>query len=314
MKSIKIFSIITLLLFQACSGGYMYWDKPALEFEQIDYGFQTRKALDNPFVSYIDEGQGEYTLILIHGLASNAGFWRYNIPELSKHFRVIAVDLPGYGKSQKGNYSYSLSFYAETIKKLIDELQLKNVVLVGHSMGGQISIIFALKYPDKLSKLILAAPAGFEEFQKGEGDWLRNVITMYGVKTTTEEGIRRNLSNNFYNWSDKWEWMVEERVRMRKAKDFDEFTYTVDRCVDAMLDEPTFNKLSGIKTPTLIIHGKYDGLIPNPYLNPGFPSDVFSRGEKEIPNAKRVEIDCAGHMIMMEKPEEFNNEVINFLK
>lgn len=314
MKSIKIFSIITLLLFQACSGGYMYWDKPALEFDQIDYGFQTRKALDNPFVTYIDEGQGGYTLILIHGLASNAGFWRYNIPELSKHFRVIAVDLPGYGKSQKGNYSYSLSFYAETIKNLIDELQLKNVVLVGHSMGGQISIIFALKYPDKLSKLILAAPAGFEEFQKGEGDWLRSVITMYGVKTTTEEGIRRNLSNNFYNWSDKWEWMVEERVRMRKAKDFDEFTYTVDRCVDAMLDEPTFNKLSGIKTPTLIIHGKYDGLIPNPYLNPGFPSDVFSRGEKEIPNAKRVEIDCAGHMIMMEKPEEFNNEVINFLK
>lgn len=314
MKSIKIFSIITVLLFQACSGGYMYWDKPALEFDQIDYGFQTRKALDNPFVSYIDEGQGKYTLILIHGLASNAGFWRYNIPELSKHFRVIAVDLPGYGKSQKGNYSYSLSFYAETIKNLIDELQLKNVVLVGHSMGGQISIIFALKYPDKLSKLILAAPAGFEEFQKGEGDWLRSVITMYGVKTTTEEGIRRNLSNNFYNWSDKWEWMVEERVRMRKAKDFDEFTYTVDRCVDAMLDEPTFNKLSGIKTPTLIIHGKYDGLIPNPYLNPGFPSDVFSRGEKEIPNAKRVEIDCAGHMIMMEKPEEFNNEVISFLK
>jgi len=314
MKLLKIFSVTTLLLIQACSGGYIYWDKPALEFDQIDYGFQTRKVLNNPFISYIDEGKGEFTLILIHGLASNAGFWRYNIPELSKHFRVIAVDLPGYGKSQKGNFSYSLSFYAETIKNLIDDLNLKNVVLVGHSMGGQISIIFALNYPDKLSKLILAAPAGFEEFQRGEGDWLRNVITMYGVKTTTEEGIRRNLSNNFYNWSDKWEWMVEERVRMRKAKDFDEFAYTVDRCVDAMLDEPTFNKLSGIKAPTLIIHGKYDGLIPNPYLNPGFPSDVFAKGEQEIPNAKRVEIDCAGHMIQIEKADEFNNAVINFLK
>jgi len=314
MKLLKIFSITTLLLLQACSGGYLYWDKPALEFDQIDYGFQTKKALNNPFVSYIDEGKGEYTLILIHGLASNAGFWRYNIPELSKHFRVVAIDLPGYGKSQKGNYSYSLSFYAETIKNLIDELNLKNVVLAGHSMGGQISIIFTLKYPDKLSKLILAAPAGFEEFQRGEGDWLRGVITMSGVKATTEEGIRRNLSNNFYNWSDKWEWMVEERVRMRKAKDFDEFAYTVDRCVDAMLDEPTFNKLSGIKLPTLIIHGKYDGLIPNPYLNPGFPSDVFAKGERDIPNAKRVEIDCAGHMIQIEKPEEFNNAVINFLK
>jgi pimeloyl-ACP methyl ester carboxylesterase len=314
MKKIKIFLTLSVILLQACSGGYLYWDKPALEFDQIDYGFQTKKALDNPSISYIDEGKGEYTLILIHGLASNAGFWRYNIPELSKHFRVVAIDLPGYGKSQKGNYSYSLSFYAETIKNLIDELNLKNVVLAGHSMGGQISIIFALKYPDKLSKLILAAPAGFEEFQRGEGDWLRSVITMSGVKATTEEGIRRNLSNNFYNWSDRWEWMVEERVRMRKAKDFDEFAYTVDRCVDAMLDEPTFNKLSGIKSPTLIIHGKYDGLIPNPYLNPGFPSDVFAKGEQDIPNSKRVEIDCAGHMIQIEKPEEFNNAVIKFLK
>lgn len=314
MKIKNIFLLIGLIILQACSGGYLYWDKPALEFDQIDYGFKTKKALNNPYISFIDEGNGEQTVILIHGLASNAGFWRYNIPELSKHFRVIAVDLPGYGKSQKGDYPYTLSFYAESIKNLIDELNLKNVTLVGHSMGGQISIIFALKYPDKLSKLILAAPAGFEEFQRGEGDWLRNAITMSGVKSTTEEGIRRNLSNNFYNWSDKFEWMVEERVRMRKAKDFDEFAYTVDRSVDAMLDEPTFNKLSGIKVPTLIIHGRYDGLIPNPYLNPGFPSDVFEKGEKEIPNAKRIEIDCAGHMIMMEKPEEFNNAVINFLK
>ncbi|MGQ9642425.1 MAG: alpha/beta fold hydrolase [Ignavibacterium sp.] len=314
MKAIKIFLTLIIISLQACSGGYLYWDKPALEFDQIDYGFQPKKALNDPYISYIDEGKGEYTLVFIHGLASNAGFWRYNIPELSKHFRVVAVDLPGYGKSQKGDYSYSLSFYAETIKNLIDELQLKNVVIVGHSMGGQIAIIFALNYPGKLSKLILAAPAGFEEFQRGEGDWLRSVITMSGVKATTEEGIRRNLSNNFYNWSDKWEWMVEERVRMRKAKDFDEFAYTVDRCVDAMLDEPTFDKLSRITTPTLIIHGKYDGLIPNPYLHPGFPSDVFAKGERDIPNAKRVEIDCAGHMIQIEKSEEFNNAVINFLK
>ena len=314
MKILNSIFVSVILILQACSGGYLYWDKPALEFNEIDYGFETKKILNNPFISYIDEGSGDNTLILIHGLASNAGFWRYNIPELSKHFRVLAIDLPGYGKSQKGNYPYSLSFYAETVKQFIDELKLKNVTLVGHSMGGQISIIFALKYPEKISKLILAAPAGFEEFQRGEGDWLRNAITMSGVKSTTEEGIRRNLSNNFYNWSDNFEWMVEERVRMRKAKDFDEFTYTVDRCVDAMLDEPTFNKLSAIKVPTLIIHGKYDGLIPNPYLNPGFPSDVFIKGEKEIPNAERVEIDCAGHMIMMEKPNEFNLAVINFFK
>ncbi|MBK7630968.1 MAG: alpha/beta hydrolase [Ignavibacteriales bacterium] len=181
-------------------------------------------------------------------------------------------------------------------------------------MGGQIGIKLAIKYPTLLSKLILASPAGFEEFQRGEGDWLRSVMTIKGVKSTTEEGIRRNLSMNFYSWGDKWEWMVEERVRMRKASDFDEFCYTVVRCVNGMLDEPTFDKLSLIKTPTLVIYGKYDGLIPNPYLNPGFTSDVFEKGAEDIKDVKLVELDEAGHMIQIEKPDEFNKTVLDFLK
>lgn len=313
-KSLYLISMFSMLLLVGCSGGYLYWDKPALQFSDIDYGYQIKTALSDPKISYIDQGSGDRTIILVHGLASNAGFWRYNIPELTKHFRVIAVDLPGYGKSQKGDYTYSMSFYADQIKKLIDELNLKNVVYVGHSMGGQIGIKLAIKYPTLLNKLILASPAGFEEFQRGEGDWLRSVMTIKGVKSTTEEGIRRNLAMNFYSWNDKWEWMVEERVRMRKASDFDEFCYAVVRCVNGMLDEPTFDKLSLIKTPTLVIYGKYDGLIPNPYLNPGYTSDVFENGAKDIKDVKLVELDDAGHMIQIEKSDEFNKAVLNFLK
>lgn len=312
-NQLYIFTVLTSFFLAGCSG-FLYWDKPTLQFSEIDYGYQTKTVLDNPKIAYIDQGSGDQTIILVHGLASNAGFWRYNIPELSKKYRVIAVDLPGYGKSQKGNYSYSMSFYADQIKRLIDELKLKNVVYVGHSMGGQIGIKLAIKYPALLSKLILASPAGFEEFQQGEGDWLRSVMTMKGVKSTTEEGIRRNLTMNFYDWDDKWEWMVEERVRMRKAADFDEFAYTVVRCVNAMLDEPTFDKLNLIKTPTLVVYGKYDGLIPNPYLNPGFTSDVFEKGIKNIKESRLVEIDNAGHMIQIEKADEFNQIVLDFLK
>lgn len=314
MKNLlKIFTVLALFLLVGCSG-YLYWDKHALQFSEIDYGYPTKTVLDNPKISYIDQGSGEQTIILVHGLASNAGFWRYNIPELSKKYRVIAVDLPGYGKSQKGDYAYSMSFYADQIQKLIEELKLKNVVYVGHSMGGQIGIKLAIKYPGLLKKLILASPAGFEEFQQGEGDWLRSVMTMKFIKSTTEEGVRRNLSNNFYSWDDKWEWMVEERVRMRKASDFDEFTYTVVRCVNGMLDEPTFDKLNLIKTPTLVIYGKYDGLIPNPYLNPGFTSDVFENGAKNMENVKLIELDNTGHMIQIEKADEFNQAVLDFLK
>lgn len=310
---IYIFTVFALFTFSGCSG-FLYWDKPALQFSEIDYGYPTKTVLTDPEISYIDQGSGDKTIILVHGLASNAGFWRYNIPELSKKFRVIAINLPGYGKSQKGDYSYSMSFYTDEIKKLIDELKLKNVVYVGHSMGGQIGIKLAIKYPDLFNKLILASPAGFEEFKQGEGDWLRSVMTMKFIKSTTEEGIRRNLANNFYSWDDKWEWMVEERVRMRKASDFDEFAYTVVRCVNGMLDEPTFDKLNLIKTPTLVIYGKYDGLIPNPYLNPGYTSDVFEKGAKDMSDVKLIELDNAGHMIQIEKADEFNHAVLDFLK
>jgi pimeloyl-ACP methyl ester carboxylesterase len=314
MKRLFLFTMIAIFGLAGCSG-FLYTDKPAWEFQDIDYGFPTKTVLKNPSISFIDAGNGKKTLILVHGLASNAGFWRYVVPELSKEYRVIAVDLPGYGKSQKDAYAYTISFYAEQIKRLTDELKLDKFTLVGHSMGGQIGIMFVLKYPDLLDKLVLASPAGIEEFERGEGDWLRSVMTKDFIKKTYEDGIRRNLANNFYSWDEnRWEWMVEERVRMAKAKDFDEFTYTVVRCVNAMLDEPTFDKIKNISVPTLIVYGKYDGLIPNPYLNPGFTSDVFKWGATQIPDCRLYEIDNCGHMLQIEKPEEFSKALLDFIK
>jgi len=311
----KIFGLIIMaaFLFNGCSG-YLYTKKPPLEFNDIEYGYPTKKALKNPSISYIDVGEGKQTIILVHGLASNAGFWRYNISELAKHFRVIAVDLPGYGKSQKDYYIYNMTFFADQIRRLADELKLDKFIYVGHSMGGQIGLNFAMRYPERLERLILASPAGFEEFEQGEGDWLRSVMTVPGVKKTSEEGIRKNLAMNFYTWSDKWEWMVEERVRMAKGKDFDDFSYAVVRSVNGMLDEPTYDKLNKITVPTLVIYGKYDGLIPNPYLNPGTTSEVFQKSKTKIPNCTFHQIDNCGHMLQIEHPEEFNETVINYMQ
>jgi pimeloyl-ACP methyl ester carboxylesterase len=310
---LSVISLVFMSFLIAGCSGYLYTAQPALEFQDIDYTFPVKKVLNNPFISYIDTGKGEHTLVLVHGLASNAGFWRYNIGELAKYYRVIAVDLPGYGKSQKDAYAYNMSFYAAQVKRLVDELKINKFIYIGHSMGGQVGITFALKYPERLEKLVLASPAGFEEFQKGEGDWLRSVMTVDGVKKTTEEGIRRNLAMNFYSWDNKWEWMVEERVRMAKAKDFEEFCYAVVRSVNGMLDEPTWNKIDRITTPTLIIYGENDGLIPNPYLNPGFTKDIMQRGHSLIHNSVLVQLNNSGHMLHIEKPEEFNNAVIGFI-
>ena len=311
----KLFGLILMaaFVFNGCSG-FLYTKMSPLEFADFDYGFPTKKVLSNPSISFIDKGAGKQTIVLVHGLASNAGFWRYNISELAKHYRVIAVDLPGYGKSQKNYYLYNMTFFADQIKRLVDELKIDKFIYVGHSMGGQVGINFAIRFPERLEKLILASPAGFEEFEQGEGDWLRSVMTVAGVKKTSEEGIRRNLSMNFFTWTDKWEWMVEERVRMAKAKEFDDFSYTVVRSVNGMLDEPTWDKLDKITVPTLVIYGRYDGLIPNPYLNPGTTDDVFKSGAKVIPNCTLHQIDNCGHMLQIEHLEEFNTTVLDYLQ
>lgn len=315
MKNWKNYLLLPLIAFlSGCSGGYLYTNAPALEFSEIDYGFPVKKVTGNPSISYIDYGSGDKVILLVHGLASNAGFWRYNIKELGKDYRVIAVDLPGYGKSDKKSYPYKMSFYADEIYKFLIAINIKKVYYVGHSMGGQIGIHFVLKHPEMIERLILASPAGIEEFQRGEGDWLRSVFTSTLVKQTNEEGIRRNLNANFYNWRNELEWMVEERARMAKAKEFDEFVYAVIRSVNGMLDEPTFNKLGNIPVPTLIVYGANDMLIPNPYLNPGFTADVFKKGKTDIPQCELVEIPECGHMLQIDKPDAFNAAVLEYLR
>lgn len=313
MKWFYVMIAAALLTLASCAG-VRYADKPALEFQDIDYGFDVQFSQGEPRIAYIDEGSGDQTLLLVHGLASNAGFWRYNIAELSRHHRVIAVDLPGYGKSQKGDFPYGMAFWAETLAEFISELGLENVVYVGHSMGGQIGITLSINHPEAISALVLAAPAGVESFSQGSGDWLRSVFTMQGVKRTPEPQIRENLSINFYRWNNAWEWMVEERVRMAKAAEVDEFAYTVVQSIGAMLDEPTTHRLHRVGHPTLIVYGRYDGLIPNRFLNPGFPAAVFELAHEQIPDSELVEINNAGHMLMIEKPAEFNAAVLGFTR
>jgi pimeloyl-ACP methyl ester carboxylesterase len=101
--------------------------------------------------------------------------------------------------------------------------------------------------------------------------------------------------------------------RLAKAPDFDQFAYAVVRSVGAMLDEPTTPHLGRIRQPTLIVYGRFDHLIPNPYLHPGRARDVFRAGAEAIPDARLVEIDGAGHMVIIEAADQVNRAILEFV-
>lgn len=301
-----------LISLQACSP---YKNLSKMEFDELKYPFDVKYLLlnDGRRIAYADEGSGE-VIIFIHGLGSYSPAWYKNISVLKNNFRCIAIDLPGYGKSSKEVHSGSMEFYGDVILELMDRLNIKQAVISGHSMGGQIGIVMALKYPDRVSKLILVAPAGFEEFTDGQKQWFRDVMTVELVKLTSTQSIRSNLYANFYNMPEDAEFMITDRIAMRGAKDFENYCYTVVRSVNGMVERPVSHLLEKIKQPTLILFGENDQLIPNPALNPGRTEDIANYGHTKIRGSKLVMISECGHFLQFEKPDIFNKAVLDFLK
>jgi pimeloyl-ACP methyl ester carboxylesterase len=313
--------ITTAMLFNSCettnpANWHPYSDlKPLQSFQDLEYPFETHWANlpGGERIAYIDQGQGDQTLILIHGLGSYLPAWKKNIPELSKHYRVIAIDLPGYGKSDKLPHSGKMTYYASVVNDFAATLGLEKVVLGGHSMGGQIAMVTALYYPERVEKLILAAPAGFERFTEGQKQWFRNVMTVRGVMLTPVEDIITNLAYNFYQLPDDAEFMITDRIAMRSAEDFNAYSHAVVQSVSGMVDESVIDFLHLIQHPVLIVFGENDNLIPNRFLNPGPTAAVAKAGAEKLPNNQLVLILRTGHFVQFESWEVFNEAVITFL-
>ena len=119
--------------------------------------------LDGLLLHYLEEGRGPAT-VLVHGLGGFAESWRHNVPELARHGRVVAFDLPGFGLSGKPRRAYTLDFLAQALDRLLHALGVDTVRLVGHSLGGAVAARFALDHPGRVERLAFlgAAVPGFQ--------------------------------------------------------------------------------------------------------------------------------------------------------
>ncbi len=314
MKHFMLQFMLSAMLLTACMAPYKHLHP--LEFSELKYPFPVKYLTlkDDIRIAYVDEGSGDKTIIFIHGLGSYLPAWQKNIRELKNRYRCIALDLPGYGKSSRGDYPYGMAFYADVVKQFMEALHLSPAVIAGHSMGGQIAMTLALLHPEMVEQLILISPAGFERFTPGERKWFEEVVTVDGIRFTPVQQIRANIVNNFYNMPDDAEFMITDRIALRGARDFEAYCYAVVQSVRGMLAEPVYDHLEEIKQPTLIIFGENDNLIPNPYLHGGHSRTIANIGDEKIPDSQLVMIPSCGHFAMFEKPADVNRAIEGFLK
>ncbi|MBF5043581.1 alpha/beta hydrolase [Aggregicoccus sp. 17bor-14] len=313
-----------------------YAKRPPLSFEELPYTSLDGKPwpvkqlalpktaalhgmVNPPRIAYVElNPQGTRTLLFVHGLGSYLKFWRYQLDAFAAQgYRVVALDLPGYGKSEKpASFPYTMEAMADVVHELAESLGVQKPVLIGHSMGGQTALSYAIRYPDALEALVLTSPAGFEKFSPREKLWFQRVFSTTLVKTTPESAIWGSVrQGNFENWRKELEWLIEERVRLSTTPAFDAYAYAQVRSVDGLVhDDFVRDSLSRIQVPTTILFGGDDKLIPNPFMHGGYARDVMAYGQAGIRGSTMVELAGCGHSVQLDCPEQYNAALRRFLE
>lgn len=285
--------------------------------ELCSYPYQVHTAvLPYPMeIAYIDEGAGDQVIVFLHGLGSNLKVWQKNIEVLSKHFRCIALDLPGYGLSEKNLFPFDMTFFSQAVYQSLKTLGLRKVILVGHSMGGQIATHLVLNYKNLVEQLILIAPAGFETFSEEEAQLLNTIYKPNFLKGLSTRQIIRNIRANFYKMPRDARFMINERLLLRQSDEYTHYCKMVPRCIKGMLYEPVFDELASITLPTLVLYGENDRLIPNPLIHPTLSvHQVALEGYQQFMDSKLIMIPRAGHLVQWEQAALVNYALVDFLE
>lgn len=265
-------------------------------------------------LAYIDEGKGDKVLLFVHGLATYALSWQKNIEYLKQYYRCMAIDLPGNGFSERGDYPYSIEFFSGCLYDFIQKLHLGQVILAGHSMGGQIIMNLAIKEPSCADKMILCAPAGFEVFTPLEKNLYRSTVGLFDIFSSDESSLRNTLYASFYRHRQQSEAMINELVQLMRSYPAKQYRDMIDKCIQGMLYETVFDRLPLIRQQVLVMFGEYDALIPNKFIHHTSTRHIAEEGAKRIPAATLKMIPQCGHFLQIEKAAEVNNYIHSFIE
>lgn len=236
---------------------------------------------------YVDEGKGQ-VLMLLHGLFGALSNWEGVVNHYSKHFRVMIPMLPIYEMPIK---QAGLEGLREFTERFVETMNLDKLMIIGNSLGGHVGILYTLKNPEKVTKLILTGSSGLFENTMG-GSYPRRGSYDY---------IRERVAYTFYDPNVASKELVDEVF---------ETTKSIPKCmrIVAIAKSAQRNNLAlelpAIKVPTLLVWGLNDTITP---------PMVAHEFNRLIPNSELKFIDKCCHAPMMEHPDKFNKVVEDFL-
>jgi pimeloyl-ACP methyl ester carboxylesterase len=241
---------------------------------------------------YESSGKGK-SLILVHGAGGSSGYWGLQLAELSKQFRVISVDLPGHGKSERPQWKPTIEFYAQHVASLMKQLEIPMAAVLGHSMGGLVAQKLAVDYARKVEKLIIV-DSGAKLVEQGV---LPHDIDVQQAEVGMQI-LTMVLSHKTVSDKKKMAFVLKQISRNP--------TYDISILGDdlrAVASEDLRERLGEICSPTLIIHGADDPI----------PLAIAEYLRDNIRGSRLVVIPDSGHMPMLEQPERFNEALLGFL-
>jgi 3-oxoadipate enol-lactonase len=263
--------------------------------------------VDNTSLAYSVTGSGR-PLLLISGVGYGAWFWNKLIPALSGRFQVITLDNRGAGESGKPDGPYTVPMLAADTAGLLDHLNIKNAIVLGHSLGGFIAQELAVTRPDLVSHLILASthhggpdvtpitPAALQILTDRSGD----------PADLVKRGIALAAAPGF---ADRQPNVAQELLAYRFTNPVPPAQYTAQVMAGAgmaaLTPEEVTNRLSAITVPTLILFGEHDQVVP--------PGNAALMAEK-LANAQTIILPDAGHIFPIEQPDATVNAIFKFLE
>ncbi|WP_058496103.1 MULTISPECIES: alpha/beta fold hydrolase [Legionella] len=250
--------------------------------------------LNSKYISYSDVGEGE-VLVLIHAFPTDKSLWLPQQQKLKQHFRVITLDLWGFGHSE-GTFGYTITMteYADQIAQLLDQLYIKKAIIGGESMGGYIALAFLQKYPEKVSGLILSNTqvAADTLRLKKEREATANKVLSQGTEQLINDFTAKALSNSA---SEQTRLFLQNMVMVQTP------TAIASALFGMAMREDTANTLANTKIPVLLITSDKDTIIA--------PQQTANM-QALAKNSKLVVITDAGHLSNLEQPEQWNTAVI----